>query len=519
MLDIIHSRDKELNRVDICELTPLAREIPAGPQRVRGIAGSGKTRLLCQKAAFMHHQHPEWDIAYVFFTQSVYGDIHHNIERTLIGLGKEWDPQKLKIFHAWGAYERPGLYRYICQSHGIRPLVVSDTVPYKYAQGLAFSAKLLLEQITIHPLFDAILVDEGQDMVFKEPELQYQGKQPIYWMAYSALRPITPDRPEIRRLIWAYDEYQNINTMEIPSSKTIFGEEKGLDKLLLGYYKGKVPKNIIMKESYRTPGPVILAAHALCMGMLNREGMIAGPTQKTEWELLGYQVSGTFQKNSMITLVRPPENSKNPLTHFRGMPPLFSFELFTTRDEAYQKLARTLYKLIKVDGIPPRNRILIVHLNKRHTLEGLTKYLMDKGISFYFPGESDVNINHTPDYRDRKPRDFWKDDAVTIANVNQAKGNEADFVFVVGLEDTAADPLNVQTRNALFVAMTRTRGWVSLMGTGDPADPFYQEILQIWKMLKEDPFKITFQYRGKPKYPLDVELDEDQTRLNLSFEA
>jgi len=79
--------------------------------------------------------------------------------------------------------------------------------------------------------------------------------------------------------------------------------------------------------------------------------------------------------------------------------------------------------------------------------------------------------------------------------------------------------MNVQSRNALFVAMTRTKGWVSLLGTGNPLDPFYQEILQVWKMLKEDPFKITFQYRGKPKYPLDVELDEDQTRLNQSFEV
>ena len=70
----------------------------------------------------MHSQHPDWDIAYVFFTQSVYSDIQHNIERTLVGLGREWDPQKLKIFHAWGSYDREGLDRYICLSHGIRPL-------------------------------------------------------------------------------------------------------------------------------------------------------------------------------------------------------------------------------------------------------------------------------------------------------------------------------------------------------------------------------------------------------------
>ncbi|MFA5295550.1 MAG: ATP-binding domain-containing protein [Methanoregulaceae archaeon] len=467
----------------------------------------------------MHANYPDWDIAYIFFTQSVFGDISHNIERTLLGLGKAWDPDKFKIFHAWGSYSRQGLYRYICQANGVRPLGVSDVMPFKYAKGLAFSAKALLEQTEIDPLFDAILIDEGQDMVVKEPELHYQGKQPIYWMAYSALRPVHSEKPEMRRLIWAYDEYQNINTMEIPTAKAIFGEEKGLSRVLSGIYKGNIPKSIIMKESYRTPGPVILAAHALCMGMLNHEGMIAGPTQRAEWEMLGYHVNGAFQKNSMITLERPPKNSKNPLTHFLGMPPLFSFGLYATDEEVYETLSRTLYKLIKVDHIPPKNRILIVHLNNRYKMELLTKYLKEKAISYYFPGESDININHTPDYRDKKPRDFWKEGAVTIANANQAKGNEADFVFVIGLEDIAADAMNVQSRNALFVAMTRTKGWVSLLGTGNPLDPFYQEILQVWKMLKEDPFKITFQYRGKPKYPLDVELDEDQTRLNQSFEV
>jgi len=517
LLDLLNSRDKELNKIDICVLNNLACEIPPGPQRVRGIAGSGKTRLLCQKAAYMHSEHPDWDIAYVFFTQSVFQDIQHNIERTLIGLGKEWDSEKLRVIHAWGSSDRQGLYRYICKLHGVNPSGASKT-QYKFAQELAFITKELLEKITINPLFDAILIDEGQDMVFKEPELQYQGKQPIYWMAYSALRPVNPQHPETRRLIWAFDEYQNINTMEIPSARKIFGNEPWVENLFFGFYKGNIPKSIIMKESYRTPGPIILAAHAICMGMLNREGMIAGPTHKAEWELLGYDVTGSFQKNSTLVLERRPENSKNPLTHFQGMPPLFSFDLFLSENEEYQKLSQSIYKLIKIDRIPPHH-ILVVHLNQRYKTELLTRKLQEHGISYYFPGESDINIRYTLDYRDKNPRNFWKDGAVTIASVYQAKGNEADFVFVIGLEDTAADFLNVQARNALFVAMTRTKGWISLNGLGDAANPFYNEILQIWKMLKEDSFKITFEYRGRPKYPLDVEMEENQTQLNLNFES
>lgn len=38
-------------------------------QRIRGIAGSGKTVILCQKAALMHLKYPQWRIALVFFRE------------------------------------------------------------------------------------------------------------------------------------------------------------------------------------------------------------------------------------------------------------------------------------------------------------------------------------------------------------------------------------------------------------------------------------------------------------------
>jgi superfamily I DNA and RNA helicase len=43
-----------------------AIESPEGPQRIRGLAGSGKTIVLALKAAYLHAQHPDWTIAVVF---------------------------------------------------------------------------------------------------------------------------------------------------------------------------------------------------------------------------------------------------------------------------------------------------------------------------------------------------------------------------------------------------------------------------------------------------------------------
>ena len=48
-----------------------AFEIPEGPQRIRGLAGSGKTVVLALKAAYLHSQHPDWNIAVTFYTRSL----------------------------------------------------------------------------------------------------------------------------------------------------------------------------------------------------------------------------------------------------------------------------------------------------------------------------------------------------------------------------------------------------------------------------------------------------------------
>lgn len=43
-----------------------AFEIPEGPQRIRGLAGSGKTIVLALKAAYLHTQYPDMKIAVTF---------------------------------------------------------------------------------------------------------------------------------------------------------------------------------------------------------------------------------------------------------------------------------------------------------------------------------------------------------------------------------------------------------------------------------------------------------------------
>ena len=49
-----------------------AYEIPNKPQRIRGLAGSGKTIVLALKAAYLHFKDPTADIAVTFYSRSLY---------------------------------------------------------------------------------------------------------------------------------------------------------------------------------------------------------------------------------------------------------------------------------------------------------------------------------------------------------------------------------------------------------------------------------------------------------------
>ena len=95
-----------------------------GVQRLRGLAGSGKTIVLALKAAYFHAQHPDWRIAVTFNTRSLKGQFRRlinsfSIEQT----GEEPDWDRLKIVNAWGApggEDREGIYYEFCRTHGLQ---------------------------------------------------------------------------------------------------------------------------------------------------------------------------------------------------------------------------------------------------------------------------------------------------------------------------------------------------------------------------------------------------------------
>lgn len=240
------------------------------------------------------------------------------------------------------------------------------------------------------------MIDEGQDLV-GEDWLKYNGTQAFYYMAYKALKPIDNSKPKLKRLIWAYDELQKLNSIKVPSNKEIFGDYPEIRELTSGvYYEGGIKKSEIMKVCYRTPHLILTTAHATGMGLFRPEGMVCGYTTEKAWEDIGH------------------------------------------------KSIRTR----------------------------IAKAMNRAGLNYYVPQAPRNNVTEFH-WRDKEGDKFWSDDAGTIASVYEAKGNEANMVYVLGVENVAQREGKVNVRNELFVALTRARCWVKVMGLGEYR--FYEE--------------------------------------------
>jgi superfamily I DNA and RNA helicase len=501
VLQKIHQHISEFDQ----QQEKIGKQIPPGCQRIRGIAGSGKTALLCQKAAQMHLKYPQWEIALVFFSRSLYPVIIAQLRQWLNRFSEEkieFNPKtsKLRVLHAWGAKNQPGLYRVICKAAGVSPLTVQD-IPkpecYQPQRAIALACDQLLGQTSIPQLFDAILIDEGQDLVV-ERNIKLQTPQPFFQLAYQSLRPVHPTQPQQRRLIWTYDEAQSLDRLSIPTPGEILGEK--LAHLFSGEYGDGIQKTEILSRCYRLPHPVITFAHGIGMGLRRPEGMLTGVRHHQDWEALGYEVKESFSPQATITLQRPKDNSPHPLPDlWQGE--IVRFQSYATRQEELTALGDQILTNLRHEGLRPSRNLLVLVLGNafegRELEKKVAHFLYQQGIDIYLPSAPDCNIFSASPHQ-RNPNQFWCKGGVTVSRIHRAKGQEADMVYIVGLDQIAKAEANLYLRNQLFTAITRTRAWVTLSGIG--SYPFYEELQQV--MASGDRFELKSRHPSLREIPL-----------------
>ena len=123
--------------------------------------------------------------------------------------------------------------------------------------------------------------------------------------------------------------------------------------------------------------------------------------------------------------------------------------------------------------------VIDIRMNKDKVLNELQYKLQNLSIDSHIPGVvSDA-------------RDFFVDNRVTLTTPRNAKGNEVSVVFVVGCEDIYSKA-NIsqqrQSRNFMFISITRSKGWVYLSAVGRVKGVFSEEMKKIQKNLPDMKF-------------------------------
>ena len=164
--NVIKNIEKEIANLDEWQ-KKAAFEIPDGPQRIRGLAGSGKTVVLALKAAYLHSQYPEWNIAITFYTRSLSQQIKNmitNFSYEFIGDSPNWE--KLHVIHSWGTDSETGIYSEYANKCNFTALNYNGAVA-KYGRDNAFNGVCseLLNQTIKFDCFETRNDDEIRSMV------------------------------------------------------------------------------------------------------------------------------------------------------------------------------------------------------------------------------------------------------------------------------------------------------------------------------------------------------------------
>lgn len=458
--------------------------IPPGPQQIRGIAGSGKTVLLAMKAATMHVKHPEWKIALTFNTRSLYEAIESMVDRFVAHFSDGTRGENLEIFHGWGGTNQTGFYYKLALEAGVDPYDVPTAEEMFDTQSpeelLGAVCDSLVSNADIPEVYDAILIDEGQDF---EPG--------FYRLCYHSLT-------NERRLIWGYDEAQNLTNLTAPTPSKIFGTDEGIlpdDLDLTGRYEGDILKSRVMRRSYRAPGQALMIAHTMGMALKRPEAEIPRITRKNGWRDIGYEVTGDFREvGTQVTLRRPEEFSPHPLHDTPEAGPFVDFDVFDERDEELSFVADAIISDIEEEGLNEED-ILVIPLGdttpSRDIGEQLSEQLQKREVPTNLAWYGNKNV-------------FKRDGHVTISRIHRAKGNEAAQVYVLNLEAVERDTWQstpTGNRNELFVALTRSRGWCTVTGTGETESVFDELEATIAETTRPDP-EISFP--APPRRPMDI---------------
>lgn len=404
-------------------------------QRIRGLAGSGKTILMLKKLAYLHYLDRQAKLCFVFFTTS----LRSNMVKLFCDFYKEYEQYRnpdfnnIKIFHSWGSRERRGFYSDLCEITNKEYLNFKEAKNYD-SNNTPFevvSKKLLDElndDLSYTGTYDYVFIDEAQDFGIN-----------FFHLVLKSLKPNG-------HMIYAYDELQSLREeISIPSKDKIF--ENKLDC-----------EDINLSISYRAPLEILTTAHAIGMGIYRKtegdENPIVNFVDENTLIDMGYEnLTIEFKENHMVDLKRKSE--------FKSDVEVDEPKLFSSSTSQYTELVKDIMDLIENQDVVPEDIMII-------DLDNMKLTLNHEEFSYYFEKElNERRLNNNYHIRlvsSRTPSMKKIPNAINYTSVFRAKGNEANLVFVINCNRITLNR-NVTYRNEIFTAMTRAKVKVWLYGT------------------------------------------------------
>lgn len=456
--DILNIIQNQHSAFDI-EQKRAALNIIDSPQRIRGLAGSGKTIILTMKAALYHLQNPDAEILYTYFTKALYGQIKFLIEKYYRDFSDNREPNfnKIHILHGWGGEGLRGVYSDTCQENNISSIGFVEAKrnepsnPFNYI----FTE---LNKLELKQKYDLTLIDEGQDF-------------PASF--YRVCRKITKDM----RIVWAYDDFQNIFDVNIQDEKETFGKNSD-DQYYVDFSRDEnILQDIVLQKCYRNPRLALINAFALGLGIYN-DKVLQRLENNNHWTDLGFLVEkGDSSDNCEMIISRPLENSPIKTNEFFKEDSII-LEIFDDIKKECEFVCESIYNDIKNENLRPDD-ICIIGLDNKH-IKTYFKYIQEilsKNNIYAFNLLNAPNNNVT----------FTIENHVTLTTLNKAKGNECGMVYIIGTEYAFLNKNYIIDRNKIFTAITRSKGWVVLTGF-EEAEQCRIEM----QLLKDNDYKFIF---------------------------
>ncbi len=343
-------------------------------------------------------------------------------------------------------------------------------------------------------MYDAILVDEAQD--FSPSFLR---------LCYEMLR-------EPKRLVYAYDELQNLSSQSLPSPEHIFGNlPDGTPKVK--FYppaEGKPQQDIILEKCYRNSRPALVTAHALGFGIYRKQettrgtGLVQMFEQSNLWIDIGYEVAdGSLRDGEHVILQRTNKSSPVFLENHSEVDDLIMFKSFSTKNDQDLWVAEQIKINLEKDELRPDDIIVINPnpLTTKKNVSGIRTILFENNINSHTAG-----VDTTPDVF------FTEDnDSIAFTGIYRAKGNEAAMVYIINTQDCYDSSYDLaKLRNMLFTAITRSKAWVRVLGVG----PAMDELIKEYEEVKQHSYTLNFIYPTKTQRDHMRIVNRDMTELD-----